>query len=68
MEDVTSIESAENVIGDKEYWNLFDLQEIPLIDDEDDEPEGMEAIVDEQQSKLKTIVRSVFRVNITHIT
>ena len=59
MEDVTSQENdSENVIGEREYWNLFDLQEIPLIDDEDDEPEGMEEVVDEQQSKLKTIVRS----------
>ena len=59
MEDVTSQENdSENVIGEREYWNLFDLQEISLIDDEDDEPEGMEEVVDEQQSKLKTIVRS----------
>ena len=59
MEDVTSQENdSEDVIGEREYWNLFDLQEISLIDDEDDEPEGMEEVVDEQQSKLKTIVRS----------
>ena len=54
---------SKNDIGDREYWDLFDLQEVSLIDNEDDEPEGMQSVADEQQSKLKTIVRSVFQVN-----
>lgn len=55
MEDVTNVN-----VEDEEYWNMFNLQEIPLIDDEDDEPEGMDAVADEQQSKLKMIMRSIF--------
>ena len=67
MEDVTSSRENESVIGDREYWNLFDLQEISLIDDEDDEPEGMEAVVDEQQSKLKAIVRSFESMHLPYV-
>jgi len=52
-------------IEDEEYWNLFDQQEVTLIDDEDDEPEGIEEVVDGQQLKLRTIVRSNF--NATHL-
>ena len=51
MEDVTSKEN-QTVIEDREYWDLFNLQEVSLIDEKYDEPEGIKAVADEQQSKL----------------
>ena len=66
MDDVTGKESrnVEDVLVDdsEEYWKLFDQQEIRLIDDEDNEPEGIEEVADEQQSRLKTIVRPSFEL------
>jgi hypothetical protein len=52
------VEDSDDLVDDsEEYWKLFDQQEIHLIDDEDNEPEWIEEVVDEQQSRLKTIVR-----------
>ena len=51
MHEVTS-KTSENIVDDNEYWKLFDQEEISLIDNEDDEPEGIEEVIEEQQLKL----------------
>ena len=51
MHDVTS-KTSENIVDDDEYWKLFDQEEISLIDNEDDKPEGIEEVIEEQQLKL----------------
>ena len=62
MHDVTR-KTSENIVDDDGYWKLFDQEEISLIDNEDDKPEGIEEVIEEQQLKLKTIVRSFISIN-----
>ena len=51
MHNVTS-KTSENIVDDDEYWKLFDQEEISLIDNEDDEPERIGEVIEEQQLKL----------------
>ncbi len=51
MEDITQINTH-----DSDYWNTYDREELPLIDDGEDEPEGLADQLQDQFRKLKTIV------------
>lgn len=51
MEDITLVKSQ-----DSEYWDTYDCEEIPLVADNDDEPEGLSDQLQDQFQKLKTII------------
>jgi hypothetical protein len=55
MEDITQINTQ-----DSDYWNTYDREELPLVDDDDDEPEGLADQLQDQFTKLKTIVGIFF--------
>jgi hypothetical protein len=53
--DMADVEDAP-AEGELEYWDLFDLEEVPLVEKDDDEPEGIDDEARDQFVKLKTIV------------
>jgi hypothetical protein len=56
--DMADVEDAPAEEEELEYWDLFDLEEVPLVEKDDDEPEGIDDEARDQFVKLKTIVSS----------
>jgi hypothetical protein len=55
MEDITQIEAEDN-----DYWETYDREELLLVNDDEDEPEGLADQLQDQFAKLKTIVSVSF--------
>jgi hypothetical protein len=64
-EDIEMGDITQIGMQDHNYWNVYDREELPLVDDNDDEPEGLADQLEDQFTKLKTIVCIFFMYTIT---